>query len=100
MIGQGNLRAEGEFADKVRSLPCVISVERLPEYEENQYMVYYNSLDRRNFKVAEPSIQLPLYMMKRVIELVEHVDEKKYNEYVPRFEQQWQKFVSKGGGIQ
>lgn len=41
VIGQGNLRAEDEFADKVRSLPCVVSVERLPEYEENQYMVYY-----------------------------------------------------------
>ena len=64
----------------------------------DQYMVYYNSLDRKKFKVAEPSIQLPLYMMKRIIELVEHIDEKRFNEYAPRFEQQWQKFISKGGG--
>jgi hypothetical protein len=66
----------------------------------DQYMVYYNSLDRKKFKVAEPSIQLPLYMMKRITELVEHIDEKKFNEYAPRFEQQWQKFISKGGGQQ
>jgi len=65
----------------------------------DQFMVYYNSLDRNKFKVAEPSVQVPLFMMKRVVELVEHVDEKKYNEYAARFEQQWQKFISKGGGI-
>ena len=41
VVGAGNVPAEDEFADKVRSLPGVVSVERLPEYEENQYMVYY-----------------------------------------------------------
>ena len=89
-------QAYAAVGDKTKALDIIQQL--WSKYD--QYMVYYNSLDRKNFKVAEPSIQLPLYMMKRIIELVEHVDEKKYNEYVPRFEQQWQKFVSKGGGIQ
>jgi len=89
-------QAYAAIGDKTKALD--ILQQLWSKYD--QYMVYYNSLDRKKFKVAEPSIQLPLYMMKRITELVEHIDEKKFNEYAPRFEQQWQKFISKGGGQQ
>ena len=89
-------QAYATIGDKTKALD--ILQQLWSKYD--QYMVYYNSLDRKKFKVAEPSIQLPLYMMKRITELVEHIDEKKFNEYAPRFEQQWQKFISKGGGQQ
>ena len=48
--------------------------------------------------MTEPSVQLPLYMMKHLVELTEHIDEKMYSEYALRFEMQWQMFLSKGGG--
>ena len=66
----------------------------------DQYMVYYNSLNDGKFKVAEPSIQSPLYMMKHITDLVEQLDENLYNDYALRFDMQWQQFVSKGGGRQ
>jgi tetratricopeptide (TPR) repeat protein len=66
----------------------------------DQYMIYYNSLNDSKFKVAESSVQIPLYIMKHITDMVEHIDENLYNEYAARFDMQWQQFVNRGGGRQ
>lgn len=75
---------------------CEILKQLWGKYD--QYMTYYNALPSNKFKAVEASCQIPLYMMKNIVELTEHLDDSMYKEYASRFETQYSMFFSKGGG--
>ena len=68
--------------------------------KSDQYMTYYNSLERGKFKGSESNCQLHMfYVMRRLINIADMFDTSLADKYEQQLSAQLDKYMSKGGQI-
>ena len=66
--------------------------------KSDQYMTYYNSLEKGQFKSAESNCHIHLfYVMRRLINIADMFDTSLADKYEQRMTEQLDKYLSKGG---